>query len=196
MLFVEVRLLPKPDRAWCLPTKSRVGSVEDSKVGFTATLVVPAVWGRPTHLQVCLNGLTSRCHPPGPLPFACSLTHSESGWASTATIVECLREVQNEVGEGKRWVLMWDAALVHISAETCAALREQFPLLITCMIERGCTGISQPLDVSYMKSLKAHLRKDFARALAIDILRGVDDLGKVVRKPEMKANIVGNLEGG
>lgn len=70
MLFVEVRLLPKPDRAWCLPTKSRVGSVEDSKVGFTATLVVPAVWGRPTHLQVCLNGLTSRCHP---LTFALRL---------------------------------------------------------------------------------------------------------------------------
>ena len=149
----------------------------------TATVAIPAVYGEPIFIQMCVKVKTDRVHPVGPYLQALSVTHSESGWASASTIVELFECIQETVPAGTQ-------CPVHYGAETMSAIREAFSTLTLCFVERATTSICQPLDRAYFRAIKACLRRQFCGVMAKEVLNKVNPNGQLVDKPAMRGNIL------
>ena len=77
-------------------------------------------------VQIVHAGKTDAVLPEQPWPErACHVT-SENGWATTTTLLHfaaTLDNVLNSSREGQAWILLWDMASIHASADTLAAKR-------------------------------------------------------------------------
>ena len=61
---------------------------------------------------------------------------SENGCATTTTLLQLtatLDNVLNPRREGQAWILLWDMASIHASADTLAAMRVTFPHVVLCI---------------------------------------------------------------
>lgn len=58
------------------------------------------------------------------------------------------------------------------------------------------TSIIEPCDIAIFRALKASVRRSWARAAAKDILNGADDVGNLLRTPQLRSDMVGLLHAG
>ncbi len=187
-----MKLLPMPRRAWLSKEKPKKPEqfVPDDKAGFTVTLVTPALWGGPAWVQLCVKGKTERVLPSldgcGP---RVSVTKSESGWATTETILELVRIIESSMEPETPWILVWDVAPTHISENTRLTLRAEHPFLTLCYVEARTTAICQPLDIAYMASYKASVRRQWCRVVARRVLETHSAVGTMVRQLDLKTQL-------
>ena len=86
-------------------------------------------------------------------------THQSSWWG---LIADALRGRHLDLCDVvPQWVLLWDCAPTHKSAETSEMFRAR-DKCHTIFVQRHSTGYDQPLDVSYFRAFKASMRRAVA----------------------------------
>lgn len=132
-----------------------------------------------------------------------SHTHSKSHWATTDTVFELVNELYFDhvaprfAADGfdpstTYWMIIWDVHYSHRDKQTIKDLKENFPTLVILFVPAGCTSLLQPLDISFNKAFKAHVKKSAAAWMAsqvtFQINRGVPP--NKVRIPKTKSAVV------
>eukprot|EP00971_Amphidinium_carterae_P235669 4676957-Amphidinium_carterae.1 len=83
----------------------------------------------------------------------------------------------NHDSPNAHWIVVLDAAPVHIGADFRARMSKDMPWIKLAFVEPGVTSVSQPLDRAMMRPLKAALQRQVASQLGIEILDTLDDGG-------------------
>ena len=94
---------------------------------------------------------------------------SESGWATTTTILQlaaALDGMLNPGREGQSWILLWDMASIHASEATLTAMRATFPHVVLCFLPPQSTSYLQPCDVAVFRSFKSCIQAQASATLA------------------------------
>ena len=87
-------------------------------------------------------------------------------------------------------IVLLDMAPIHCAAELCAKVKTNMPDLHLIFVPSGCTAWCQPLDIAYMRSFKAHLCSAATRAYASEIMQGLDLQGRILKKPELRIQLI------
>ena len=98
---------------------------------------------------------------------------SETGWATTTTILQLaatLDNVLNPSKEGQSWILLWDMASIHASEGTLAAMKATFPHVVLCFIPPHSTSYLQPCNVAVFRSFKSCIQTQASATLARSVL--------------------------
>ena len=145
--------------------------------------------------QLIFEGSTTACLPTGPPPAGMAWTHSPSHWANSTTLLQLFDLIEEEVirrsGALVNYLVILDVAPSHCLEHFLAAVAADHPHARLVFISPGCTAHSQPLDIAYMRSFKAALRRISGRAFAHQILEGTAPHGAILKKPHLKVSLVG-----
>ena len=120
--------------------------------------------------QLIFSGKTDAVLPRG-APPSVKLSRCETHRATTETILELLAWHQERVVSQNTPCFFWvfDEAPSHVSAETCARIKEELPSLIMCRESEGKTSWLQHLDIAVMGPLKTTLRTRCATEAATEL---------------------------
>jgi hypothetical protein len=157
-----VRLLPLGDRGWAKkgPRGKRTHFLGDSRTQITVTIACGAAGGL-LH-QVIVDGTTDRVVPVGPKFPGQEVVYTKNHWMSQDTLTNVVDQIDcvlNPNGEQRPWLCLLDCAPVHIAGEWRSFVSEQRPWIKLCYVSRGFMGSCQPLDVAYMKSFEAKIKR-------------------------------------
>ncbi len=164
-----VKIVPVSD--WTLEEK---GSEQvditgiDDKRGITA-LLGEAASGDLIPPQLIYQGKTDACHPSFKFPEEFNVTHSESHWSTTETMLEYVDKVlvpykeriidEMDLPLRQKALVIFDVYKAHQSEEFLQKLKKKgFKI---AFVPGGCTSKLQPLDVSGNKSFKDGLKMNF-----------------------------------
>ena len=188
-------LLPSPLRAWTLRGRNAKGKWTADKQVVTCTLVCSPEGG-PILSQLIFEGSTTACLPSAPPPARMRWTFSPTHWANSETLLQVFELIEEEVcrrsgGSLVNYLVVLDVAPSHCSHHFLAAVAERHAHARLVFVSPGHTAHSQPLDISYMRSFKAAMRRMSGRAFAQQILEGTTAHGSLTRKPALKVSLVG-----
>ena len=155
----------------------------------TITFAVPMCGISPPQAQIIFRGLTDRVLPRHPWPANIECVHTPSKWATTSSILQLVSSIEKMVPESEEWLLLWDCAPQHTSEETRRELSAHHPRCHPCYVPRHTTSICQPLDRSYMRSVKAWLREAYAGMQAKHILGMLTPLEGLSQAATLKADL-------
>ena len=143
----------------------------------SVNIAVGAVQG--VRHRIIFGGKTNRIHPVGPSQLHQQVTHTESHWSSTATLLQMVGLVDSHVNPNNEqcaWILLLDCGLCHISSEEhCSEMAEEWPWVQICFVPAGYTATCQPLDASYIRTLKCALRNHCGQHFARTIISNADN---------------------
>ena len=159
------------------------------RAALTATLAVPMCGDSPPKAQIIFRGVTDRVLPRHPWPANIECVHTASKWASTESLMKLVATIEAEVPDHEEWLLLWDCAPQHTSEETRRALTPGHPRCHPCYVPRQTTCICQPLDRSYMRSVKAWLREAYATQQAKHVLGMLTALEGLPEAATLKADL-------
>ena len=126
-------------------------------------------------VQIVQAGKTDAVMPEQPWPGRTHHVTSENGRATTTTLLQLtatLDNVLNPSKEGQAWILLWDVASIHASADTLAAMRVAFPHVVLCVIPPRSTSYLQPCDLAVLRSFKSCIQAQASAALARSVIDG------------------------
>ncbi len=119
--------------------------------------------------QLIYQGTTDRCHPSFKFPKEFNITHSETHWSNTETMLEYVDKVlvpyRDRVIEEmdrplyQRGLAVFDVFKAHQAPEFLQKLKDNH--FEIAFVPGGCTGKLQPLDVSGNKQFKDGLKMNF-----------------------------------
>ena len=118
--------------------------------------------------QLIYQGKTDGCHPKFKFPEEFNVTHSESHWSTTETMLEYVDKVlvpykeriieEMDLPLGQKALLIFDVYKAHQSEEFLQKLKDRgFKI---AFVPGGCTSKLQPLDVSGNKKFKDGLKSN------------------------------------
>ena len=119
--------------------------------------------------QLIYQGTTNKCHPNFRFPEEYNITHSDTHWSNTETMLEYVDKVllpyKDRVTEEldlpvrQKALAVFDVFKAHQAPEFLEKL-EKSDIKVS-FVPGGCTGKLQPLDVSGNKNFKDSLKMNF-----------------------------------
>uniref|UniRef100_A0A1X7UV48 DDE-1 domain-containing protein n=1 Tax=Amphimedon queenslandica TaxID=400682 RepID=A0A1X7UV48_AMPQE len=149
------------------------------------TTVLLAVTASGTLLppQLIYQRKTVGCHPKITFPTKWNVTHSESHWSTTETMIEYLDTVlipyvvetrqELELADDQRALALFDVFAAHHSNEVLSKIRANY--IHQILVPASCTGELQPLDVRINGDFKQLMKASFSRWYSDDVRAAMDE---------------------
>ena len=186
-------LTPLPTKSWKKVGEPMVPAEPfSSRQQCTLSVGISTNGAMDMQAQLVFKGTTSRSEPQVEVPENMSITHSETHWATQESFLGFVQQCENALFRNTgpdSWILIIDLAPIHCAREALEKLKEQHPLCNVLFCPPKSTSVTQPLDRSYFKGLKASLRKSWAATLARLLRAEVDDCNRLRSLTFLKCNI-------
>ena len=91
--------------------------------------------------------------------------------------------------EPSSWLLVTDLAPIHCLRETLNEIRTRHSLCNVLFYPPRTTNVTQPLDRSYFRDVKAFLRTSWASVVAKAVLANMNDYRMLKNLPGLETNL-------